>query len=146
MKLTRKQQKELDILLWFADYPKVTDDDIKQFFDYSDKGIGNADSVLTQPNEYSSGFVALMSAKRNRDLQITDWKADWGHTVTAWDFIDEPQHIAEWVAEKLDREAVMRFWHENRVNYHRRLAYKYKKITDAKPMNKTMFVSRTHRA
>lgn len=146
MNLTNNQKAELAILLWFGDNPKASDDDIQKFFDYSDKGIGRSDAerALSQPKDFNPGFIALMKAKKYRDLQISEWKMDWGSTLNAWSFLDEPLYIVEWIAKRLDREAIIKAWRENKVNEHRRAAYKYNKIIENKPFNKTMGVSRSY--
>ena len=153
MKLTKNQKKELTVLLWFRplNSPKgeVTQDDIKKFFDYSDKGIGRQDAelCLAQPAGFSPGFVGLMAGKKYRDLQVKDWKEGWGNPdagcVTSWDFIHEPREIAEWVTEVLDREAIILHWHEERIREHRREAYKYRRIIATKSSNRPMEVSRS---
>lgn len=145
MKFTKNQRAELDILLWFADRTEFSESSIKKFFDYSDKGIGrdDAERALLQPKDFEPDFVTLLLAKRNRDLQINEWKLDWGGMTNAWSFIDEPRYIAEWVAKVLDREAIILAWHENKVNENRRAVYKYKKQIEDKPFNRYMGISRS---
>jgi hypothetical protein len=146
VRLSTKQQRELEILRWFTDYSKdITDEDIKRYFDASDRGIGAKDAklALLNPSKYPAGFSKLIAAKSRRDLQIESWKEDWGSTVNAWSFTDEPQVIAEWVAEVLDREAIIMEWHRAEMNRQRRLVYKYQRIIDNKPFNKSMEVTRS---
>lgn len=139
-KLTNKQKYELSILGWFADKP-FNDKDVQVFFERSTKGLHK--SVKWEDNP-------VMVAKVRRDIQVKYWMEDWGDTLNAWSFIDEPQHIAEWVAKTLDREAVIMAWHEHRYRWwnpsswqHKKLALHYRGIIDKKPFNKPLEVRRS---
>lgn len=118
MKLTKKQQQEIDVLKWFAQKPYlITDDDIQTFIEISEQGKHKdiATRALLQPKDFSQGIVELLAAKKNREITVKMWMEDWGDTVNSWSFTDEPQLIAEWIAKTLDREAIMVAWHEARA-------------------------------
>lgn len=66
MKLTRAQSNDIDILLYFSDKSRedITDDDIKEYLYWSEKGIGNGGilSVMKQRRgilmgEYEKGIL-----------------------------------------------------------------------------------------
>lgn len=159
MNLSKKQQNELALIKWFVGDVEITEADVKKFFDYSDRGIGKKDAqrALYNPQDYTPGFVALISSKGRRDLQVQAWKEDWGDTLNAWSFIDEPQFVVEWIAKVLDREAILMAWHENQAEMkrwykpwgwkkartHREFEEYYQELIDNKPFNKPMTVSRS---
>lgn len=120
MKLTNKQQKELDVLLWFGAEPIA--EEIKVFFERSTKGLHK--DLRWEDN-------SLMIAKRNRDLQVAMWMEDWGDTLNAWSFLDEPQFIVEWIAEKLDRPAIVWAWHDAHYRWWNPFSWKHKKIAQS---------------
>lgn len=129
MKLTSKQRKELDVLRWFARKPEaITDSDVQDYFAYSDRGekkeLGKA---LLQPKNFSEGIVTLLQAKKNREVTVKMWMEDWGGNLNAWSFMDESLYMAEWIAETLDRPAILWAWHVNKSNEHRRHAYRLNK-------------------
>lgn len=149
MKLTKKQSKELSILMWFCDYDKsVSETDIEMFFDMSDKGKNKelAADLIAQRTFEPRGFKILLVAKMRRDLQVKQWKEDWGDAsmgITPYDFVHEPKEVVEWVSEVLDREIIMLEWYKERVRENRREAYRLEKVIEEKPFNKLMTVSRS---
>lgn len=113
MKLTKKQQYELKTLGWFLVGDESSDQDIKDYFALNDKGIKKPLSTIAPYN----GYDRLVFAKRDRDLQIASYREDWGDTLNAWSFLDEPQDYVEWVADKLDRPAIICEWHKDKIRW-----------------------------
>jgi hypothetical protein len=72
MKLSKKQQAELDVIKYFIPeritFSPITDKDIQDFFGWSDRGI----KYTLKPNTMD-GLAALHYGKQYRDLHITQW-------------------------------------------------------------------------
>jgi hypothetical protein len=71
-RLTNKQKKELDILMENrpdnVDWADQTEEDIKMFFEWSDKGMHrDIASIHTTLKEGRTGFHALVWAKKWRE-------------------------------------------------------------------------------
>lgn len=134
MKLSAKQQNELRIVKYFIPstikYSAITDDDTQRFFDWSDRGI-DKEKVKQEALKTTSGLSALYWGKQRRDLQLASWSEDWGNTLSAWDFEDEPEFIAMWVADKLKKPGIKLVWYEARAREYRRKAHKVRKEIDA---------------
>lgn len=65
MKLTKKQKADLETMMWFLPdtiTTKPTEDDIKSFFDFSERGI--------RPKEETEGYKVLLEGKRWRGIHI----------------------------------------------------------------------------
>lgn len=63
MKLTENQKRDLETINYFnVDNGKYTDEDIRAFFDYSEKGI--------KPKEETAGYKTLLQGKRWRGIHI----------------------------------------------------------------------------
>lgn len=122
MKLTGKQRKELEIIKWFipanCSFEEITDEDIERFFAWSDRGEGASElrQIIAplQKQAKMSGLAALYWGKQRRDLQITSYLEDWGATCNAYDFVDEPEVVAEYLAKRLKKPQIMEAWHEHR--------------------------------
>lgn len=120
MKLSKKQQEDLASALYYAPgnciFNEPTEADIKRYFDWSDKGIGKkqieADMSLENrknagtSNAYS-GFAKIYYGKRNRELMITMYLEDWGDTVNAWSFSDEPETVKAFLRRAMKKEAIV---------------------------------------
>lgn len=84
MKLTTKQQKDLDTILYFLPEVmrsiKIEDKDIEKFFEYSDKGQ-HKQEVWEMPTQgVFTWFGALIQGKRWRWIhmeQYEQWILDW---------------------------------------------------------------------
>jgi hypothetical protein len=102
MKLTKGQQKDLEILKFFipkcsAD-GKITDEDIKQFFDISERGI--------KPVQKSIGLELLLEGKRWRNIHVNLYKEGISEGTTTLDEILEgmPNLVAEFFKKELKRK------------------------------------------
>ena len=142
MKLTNKQKFEVSILAWFSDKP-FNDNDIRIFFEYSDKGMHKELGL-------NLGGNPLLIAKKHRDITVKQWMEDWGDTLNAWSFLDEPQFIVEWIAKTLDRESIIMAWHENKYRWwkpwswkHKQIVAHYQQTIDNKSLNKPLEVRRS---
>jgi len=110
MKLTKNQQFEIDTLKHFipsnVKFQEITDKDIEKFFNWSDKGIPHNENIVISKD----GFSALMWAKNRRDLQITTYIEDWGETLTAVDFVDEPEELAIFFSKRMKKPGIYTIW------------------------------------
>lgn len=113
MKLTLKQQKELQVIKYYIPsncvFSEVTDSDIARFFAWSDKGIGK-DSIATEAMQTNTGLAALYWGKQRRDLQITSYLEDWGTYITATDLAEEPEYIAEYLSKRMKKPGIYTMW------------------------------------
>lgn len=115
MKLTNKNCREIEILemfkpAMFHNIP-ITDNDIKRFFDYSDRGRGKDEYTKrianeTQTKKYT-GLSAMHWAKRNRDLTVRMWEEDWGSTLNAYSFVPDTRPMAEFASKSLHKLAIL---------------------------------------
>lgn len=79
MKITNKQKKDLETILYFAPkelvekYP-ITNKDIEDFFNYSDRGIAPADhscgTGLGRDRGKPRGYHSLLEGKRWRGIHV----------------------------------------------------------------------------
>lgn len=98
MKLTNKQRQELQAIKYlipeWCEFQPITDDDLKTFFDWSDKGI----KYELKPMEMS-GLAALHYGKQYRDLHITTYREDIADGILAkWQLInDMPDSVQPWL-------------------------------------------------
>lgn len=106
MRLSQKQREDLESALYYAPsncaFEEPTDEDIRRYFNWSDKGIGKESIVADMQAEVQqnagrtgtySGFAKIYFGKRNRELMITMYLEDWGDTMNALSFADEPDSI-----------------------------------------------------
>ncbi len=118
MRLTSKNHNEMKLLAYytpgFLKAIPIDDESAKVYFDWSDRGIGreHVETRVAEENRTKkfTGLSALYFAKRYRDLAITSYLEDWGTTVTALDFMDEPYEIVEFLAKALKKPAILTFW------------------------------------
>lgn len=113
MRLSRKQQLELDAIKYFipgwVDFQPITEKDIEQFFAWSDRGV----PLPINPNlKPLTGLHALYFGKRYRDLHITTFLDDWGNTLLAWDFQEFPRNVAEYLSKRMNKPAIMEAYNE----------------------------------
>jgi hypothetical protein len=106
MKLTKGQQKDLEILKFFI--PKylvskkedieITEEDIKKFFDISERGI--------KPVQKSIGLELLLEGKRWRNIHVNLYKEGISEKTTTLDEILEgmPNLVAEFLKKELKRK------------------------------------------
>lgn len=145
MKLSQKQREDLDSALYFAPtncfYKEVTNEDIKRYFDMSDKGIGKKEIEyqLAKENQEKagrnikySGLAKIIHGKRNRDLQITSYLEDWGNGISFVDFDSEPEQVVKFISRSMKKPAIMMSWHRSQKNYHARQEYKISKGIEEK--------------
>lgn len=118
MRLTGKNQKEMHLLKHytptFLKDIEVTRADAEIYFDWSDRGKRRTEieSRIADENRTKNftGLSALYFGKRYRDLAITSYIEDWGETLTADDFTDEPREIAEFVAKAIHKPGLLAYW------------------------------------
>lgn len=115
MKLSRKQERELKILRYWIpsnySHKRITQKQVDDFFAWSDRGKPHGRNVLgVSRDNKADGFTALYWAKNRRDLQIASYKEDWGNTVSAWTFDEEPRYIVEDIAKRLKKPAILECW------------------------------------
>jgi hypothetical protein len=107
MKLSQKQQRELQILKWWkpsnVKWGYITKKQIEDFFAWSDKGIKHGRNPMTDRD----GFSALYWAKNRRDLQIQSYLEDWGSIMNAWSFTDMPLEVKEDIAKRMSKPAIV---------------------------------------
>jgi hypothetical protein len=81
MKLSKKQQNDLESILWFipswCKYEKPTGQDIEDFFEYSEKGKFQDRAIQANcPNKHGKfpldGFSALIQGKRWRGIHVNE--------------------------------------------------------------------------
>ena len=118
-KLTGRQRREVAVLKHFTPESltgiPILDQDVSAYFDWSDRGVGNAPGRVAQEARgcHYTGLSALFFSKRNRDLSIASYQEDWGTLMCAPDFMDEPKEVAEFIAKSLDQPSLMPLWHEH---------------------------------
>ena len=82
--MTRKQHRELEVVKHFipatCTYLPLTDEDIRRFFYWSDRGIGK-DEIEREARQTNTGLTALYWGKQRRDLQVSSYIEDWGTFV-----------------------------------------------------------------
>lgn len=102
-KYSHKQARELRILKWWKPgnvaWGRITDKQVAAFFAWSDKGIPHGRNTLTDRD----GFCALFWAKNRRDLQITQYREDWGTIMNAWSFSGIPREVKDDIAKRLGK-------------------------------------------
>jgi hypothetical protein len=107
MKLSPKQAREIDILRYWVpesgNFDGLTDEDIRAYFDWSDKGVAHGRNVMTGRD----GFCALFWAKNRRDLQITSYLEDWGDTLNAWSFTEIPFVVRKDITKRMRKPAIL---------------------------------------
>lgn len=112
IKLSRKQQLDMGTCVHFiptnCHWDEITDEDIRKFFDWSDKGIGG-DNIKQQAMSTHTGLSALYWGKQRRDLQVTSYLQDWG-LITAADFVDEPEFLAIWLSKVMKKPGILTMW------------------------------------
>lgn len=124
--LTANQKKEIEIIKYFIptniQHQPITDKDIKAFYDWSDRGIGE-EAIKQQATGLRvgtyTGLAALYWGKNRRDLQITSYKEDYGNYITSYDFVEEPRLIAQFIAQRLKKPGIMDVWklhHNEKLN------------------------------
>lgn len=118
MRLSNKQQKELRIIEHFVpdntNFPEPTEEDIEDFFAFSDKGEKRREINRNRP---FNGYDRLMWAKNRREVTVSMWREDWGYILTAMDFLDEPREIAEFASKALSKPGIMELWQEENEPY-----------------------------
>lgn len=111
MKLTKNQQLDLDtILYYYTSEVEPTEDDIKAYFAWSDKG----DKSFIERK--TPGAERLKAGKKYRDLQVTSYKEDWGKYITVTDLAEEPEFICKWLSKVMKKPAIYSMWKV--FNYH----------------------------
>ncbi len=112
MKLTSKQQRELDVIKYYipsnCSFGWITDEDISTFFQWSDRGISYKQNPLVERD----GFCALYWGKQRRDLQVTSYLQDWGNTANVYDFTNEPRFLVEYLAQVMKKPVILEVWLE----------------------------------
>lgn len=119
MRLSKKQHEDLESALYYTPsncvFKPVSEQDIKRYFDWSDKGIGKKqieDDLRAEIQRNSakstkySGFAKICFGKRNRELMITMYLEDWGSTMNAWSFPEEPESIKNFLRRAMKKEIV----------------------------------------
>lgn len=114
MKLTAKQQLDLDTIRYYIpehyEHSPITDEDIKRYFDWSDKGKGG-DDIKREALQTNSGIAALYWGKNRRDLQVTSYIEDWGTYITSTDLAsEEPEYICRWLAKVMNKPVIYTMW------------------------------------
>lgn len=113
MKLTKKQQVDLDTICYFipsnVKFTPITDEDITRYFNWSDKGKGGA-RIKREAMQTNTGLSALYWGKQRRDLQVTQYIEDWGKYITATDFVDEPLFLVEWLSKVMKKRGILGMW------------------------------------
>ena len=112
MKLSRKQQLELEAIKEFipswCTFEPITDDDLKTFFDFSDRGI----KYEMTPDKQLTGLGALHYGKQYRDLHITMYRQDiQDGYIGKWEV-----NTSEWINKALKgarpKQHVYKLWND----------------------------------
>lgn len=113
MKLSNKQELDLKSCLYFQNGEEPTEEDIKAYFAWSDRGDKSFLSLDTP------GASRIRYGKQYRDVQVTSYKEDWGHYITVTDFMDEPRWFCEWLSNVLKKPAILsmyKVFHDEKLN------------------------------
>lgn len=112
-KVSPRQKKELAVTMWFIqDQEGITDDDITNFFNFSDKGI--------KPKVKTKGYEKLMQGKVNKMRHVHElWEKDYFDNKGGWIgwetlFEEMPESVAEFVTKEIfkgrDKDRLMTIW------------------------------------
>ena len=106
--MTKKQLKELKCLNYFIheDKTKITNEDVKMFFDYSERGV--------KPKEITKGYQLLIDRKRRRDIHIGMYEeGNLDGTFPYCEFKAFPKFVVEYFAknmfEGIDYNIIMKY-------------------------------------
>ena len=82
-----------------------TEDDIKAYFAWSDKGDK---TFLTMD---TPGADRLRYGKRYRELQVASYLEDWGKYITSADLAaEEPEYICLWLSKVMKKPGIYTMW------------------------------------
>jgi len=111
MRLSKKQSDELEAVKYFIPgwvaFDQITDEDIQNFFSWSDSGTPLGINPLRAP---WSGLHALYYGKKYRDLHITSYLEDWGTVLNAWSFDEMPESVVRYIAKRMKKPEIIKFY------------------------------------
>lgn len=112
-RLTTKQRQDLETAKFFIpddfQHVPITDNDVRRYFDWSDKGIGK-EGIEREARQTNTGLAALYWGKQRRDLQVASYIEDWGTYLTPFDFVDEPEFLVTWLARVMHKPFLLTAW------------------------------------
>lgn len=112
MKITNKQEKELNLVKWFIPEMmtsiEIKEEDIIKFFENSEqaKHKEEVSRRMMQGVDKADGFIALMTGKSRRDINIdmyiTDFKQYRQQLAEIWcESQDFPDFVSEAIVNKI---------------------------------------------